>query len=288
LHDAAARAGADVRDGVRVEELVYEAGAVAGVVARDDRGRRVYRARVVVGADGLHSVVARRLGPVRTWGPRRVALTAHVAGVAGVGELGELHIGTQGYVGLADVGGGLATIALVIPAARARGADFFGGLDAFAGVRGRARRSGLARPILATGPFTRWARRVVAAGGGALLVGDAADFFDPFTGQGIFAALRGAELAAATLLPALAQPGTAPLAAGALAGYATARRTAFLGKWTLERLIGLGVGWPAIATRVVRRLARRADLADLLVGAAGNFVPLRAALSPRAVAGFLV
>ena len=61
------------------------------------------------------------------------------------------------------------------------------------------------------------------------------------------------------------------------------RRREFAGKWALERLIGLGVGWPALTERVVRRLARRPDLADLLVGATGNFVPARRVLA----AGFL-
>jgi flavin-dependent dehydrogenase len=122
---------------------------------------------------------------------------------------------------------------------------------------------------------------------GALLVGDAADFFDPFTGQGIYAALRGAELAADTLNPALAGGGAGPLALAALASYPRARRAAFAGKWVLERLIGFGVGWPALATRVIRRLARRGDLADLLVGATGNFVPARAALSLSTLAAML-
>ncbi len=38
--------------------------------------------------------------------------------------------------------------------------------------------------------------------GGVLLVGDAAGFYDPFTGEGIFSALRGAELAAEVAAPA--------------------------------------------------------------------------------------
>jgi flavin-dependent dehydrogenase len=111
-------------------------------------------------------------------------------------------------------------------------------------------------------------------------VGDAADFFDPFTGQGLHSALRGAELAAKTLVDALAMGGPGPIAATALAPYAAARRRAFAGRWVLERCIGLGVGWPWLADRVVARLARAPALADLLVGATGNFVPARAVLAP--------
>ena len=48
-----------------------------------------------------------------------------------------------------------------------------------------------------------------------------------------------------------------------------------------------GVGWPALAERVIERLARRPALADLLVGATGNFVPARAALRPGVLARLL-
>src|SRR5439155_1123869 len=84
-----------------------------------------------------------------------------------------------------------------------------------------------------------------------------ADFFDPFTGQGIYAALRGAELAADCLIPALARGATSTISVTMLEPYVRARRREFAGKWALERLIGLGVGWPALAERVVGRLARR-------------------------------
>ena len=287
---AAERAGAVVRESVTVEDLVWDRRAVAGVVLRSGNGQRVTcSARVVVGADGLHSVVARRLGLLRSSAPRRVAFTAHVADVAGVDGVGELHVGDAGYVGLGPVGEGVTTVALVLPlrAVRAGERDYraglFAELERFPGLAGRFDPRRLVRGVLATGPFAQWARRPYAAG--ALLVGDAADFYDPFTGQGIYAALRGAELAAATLVPALADASeTDSLSHGALAPYAAARRREFRGKWLFERLIALAVGCPALTNRVVRRLAVRPDLADLVVGAAGNIVPAARVLAPGFVA----
>jgi flavin-dependent dehydrogenase len=299
---AAARAGAEVREGVTVENLVLDHGTVAGVDGRsgnpkglpDGRGKReTYHSRVTVGADGLRSVVARRLGLVRSSPPRRVAFTAHVADVAGIDGVGELHVSERGYVGLGPVGGGVTTVALVVPLATVRreGRDFrrsfFAELEHFPGLAGRFDLRRVVRDVLATGPFAQWSRTAAAPGGGALLVGDAADFFDPFTGQGIHSALRGAELAAACLIPALARGVGAPIPASALRPYVRARRQAFFGKWLLERLIGVGVGWPALTDRVVRRLAGRPELADLLVSATGNIVPARRVLRADVLAQFL-
>ena len=282
LRAAAEAAGAEVREGVKVEEVLYDSGAVAGVVARETMSGNLgtYRARVVVGADGLRSVVARRLGRVRTIGPRRIAFTAHVADVAGVHDLGEMHVGRPGYVGLGPIGDGVTTVALVVPQAEAwRGATFFDELNRFPGVAGRFDARRTVRPVMATGPFARWSRRAVTDG--ALLVGDAADFFDPFTGQGIYSALRGAELAAAAILDCLTT-------GASLRQYARARRREFAGKWLLERLIGIAVGWPALIERVVGRMNRRPELADLLVRATGNCVPARAALAPAVLAGLVL
>ncbi len=287
---AAARAGVEVRERTSVDDLMRVDGAVTGVHTRSPAGaRESLAARVVVGADGLRSVVARRLGPRITTPPRRVAFTVHASGVAGVGDVGEMHIGRAGYVGLGPVGGGVTTVALVVPArtARRRGralrSDLVRALDAFPAVRGRVPTDRVVRDVLVTGPFGQWSRPSVADG--ALLVGDAADFCDPFTGQGLYAALRGAELAAPVLDASLRAPG--PVTAAGLAPYRRARRAAFAGKWALERLIAVGIGWPALAERVVARLAHRADLAAALVGACGNAVPARAVLAPRALAGML-
>jgi geranylgeranyl reductase family protein len=284
LRNAAEAAGADVREGVKVEELVYDGGRVGGVVARETGNgtRDTYRSRIVVGADGLRSVVARRLGMVHTAGPRRIAFTAHVADVVGVRDLGEMHVGRPGYIGLGPIGDGVTTVALVVPLGEAgRGDRFFEELNRFPGVAGRFDGRRVVRRVMATGPFARWSRRVVAHDGGALLVGDAADFFDPFTGQGIYSALRGAELAAAAILHSLAT-------GAGLRPYARARRREFTGKWILERLIGIAVGWPALIERVVGRMIRRPELADLLVRATGNCIPARAALAPGVLAGLVL
>jgi geranylgeranyl reductase family protein len=274
LRHAAEAAGAEVREGVKVDDLLYARGEVSGVVTREP-----VRARTVVGADGLRSIVARRLGMVRRSSPHRLAFTAHVAHARDVTDLGEMHVRPEGYVGLGPIGGGVTTVALVVPAAQAdRGRRFFDELNRFPGLAGRFAARNVVRPLLVTGPFAQWSRRAVApgaGGGGALLVGDAADFFDPFTGQGIYSALRGAELAAAAILH------------DDLASYARARRTEFRGKWLLERAIALAVGWPALIERVVSRLARRAELADLLVRATGNCVPARAVLNPLVLSRLL-
>jgi menaquinone-9 beta-reductase len=123
------------------------------------------------------------------------------------------------------------------------------------------------REVMITGPFDAQVRRSIADG--LLLVGDAADFFDPFTGEGICTALAGAELASRVLLEALDRSG--PVDADRLRRYRTLRRRAFLGKWLVERLIGYAMLAPRLFDRAVNRLDRR-GLADTLIGVTGDFV----------------
>jgi hypothetical protein len=60
-----------------------------------------------------------------------------------------------------------------------------------------------------------------------------------------------------------------------LAEYDAARRREFGGKWLVERVIGAVVGSVPLINRAARSLSARKDLADLLIGVTGDFVPAR-------------
>jgi 2-polyprenyl-6-methoxyphenol hydroxylase-like FAD-dependent oxidoreductase len=66
LVDAASEAGAEVREGFTVEEVLVDAGRVTGIRGHGRGGASVTEhATVVVGADGLHSTVARAVLPAQ-------------------------------------------------------------------------------------------------------------------------------------------------------------------------------------------------------------------------------
>jgi 2-polyprenyl-6-methoxyphenol hydroxylase-like FAD-dependent oxidoreductase len=66
LVDAASEAGAEVREGFTVEEVLIEDGRVSGIKGRSKSGASMTeRARVVVGADGRYSVVAEAVRPAQ-------------------------------------------------------------------------------------------------------------------------------------------------------------------------------------------------------------------------------
>jgi flavin-dependent dehydrogenase len=287
LLGGARSAGARVEEMARVTDVVKDrAGRVTGVsVMGPDGSPRILTSRYVVGADGLRSVVGRRLGLTRTsrFFPRRIALVAHYTGVRDIDAFGEMHVDYKGYFGIVDVGGGLTNVAVVVPMSRARKigegrAEFF---DQWIASRPHLAKRfvGAERvtPVRATGPFASISRPAWAPG--AALVGDAADFFDPFTGEGIYAALRGGELLAPFISEALRSASADEHRI--LGGYEASRRREFGGKWKLERIVGMAIAYPYFLNNASKALSRRKDMADLLVGVAGDFVPASLVLNPR-------
>ena len=280
-------AGARVEELARVTDVTKdETGRVSGVTVIGPGGKaQNLTSKFVVGADGLRSVVGKRLGLMHTsrFFPKRLALVSHYRNVRDVGALGEMHVDHKGYFGIVHVGGGLMNVAVVVPMSRA--AEIGEGRAEFL-EQWIASRPHLAErfvgaerveDVRATGPFATESRPAWAPG--AALVGDAADFFDPFTGEGMYAALRGGEMLAPFIVEALR--GTPRNESRALAAYETARRREFGGKWKLERIVGMAIAYPYFLNNAAKALSRRKEMADLLVGVAGDFIPTSLVLNPR-------
>jgi geranylgeranyl reductase family protein len=289
LLQAARGAGVEVREGVRARDVVTQAGAVCGVVTDDGRGPVTLRARIVVGADGRRSVVGRKLGLLREHRRlRRFSVRGHWDGVAGLGPFGEMHVAAGGYCGIAPLSPSRANVAFVLD--RGELAAAAGDLEGF--YRGslarrwpriseRLEAARLLAPPRAIGPLALEARRVAAPG--VMLVGDAAGFYDPFTGEGITLALRSAQLAAETADRALRAGRPAELW-----DYEHERLASTRAKFRFNELLQAIVRWPRLSDAVARRLARRPDLADRLVGIAGDFVPARRAFEPSLLRALLL
>jgi 2-polyprenyl-6-methoxyphenol hydroxylase-like FAD-dependent oxidoreductase len=289
LLERANAAGVTVCERAHVRGVVTEAGRVRGVTATISGTRESLRALQVVGADGRNSIIRRALGldaPLR-W-PRKTGLAAHFRGIDQTGAFGEMHIGLGLYAGLAWLENGLANLTIVVPDDAVR--DRAGAVEAFfAGALGQLPElaqslAGAAQVggIRGVGSMACRSRRVV--GDGYLLVGDAASFLDPFAGEGVYEALRGAHLAAPVVCAALAAGDTSDQA---LEPYRQARRRAFMSKRAVSWIVQGFINTPPAMNYVTKRLSERDDLGLILSGVLGNFRPASQALSPVFLARLL-
>ena len=290
LLDRARAAGVAVREGVRVTDVVRgNDGKVRGITTSEGSSPSTHDADLVIGADGLRSVIGRRLGLIKPsrW-PKRIALVAHYSGVEHDGDYGDMYVDRSEYCGIAYLGNDVTNVAVVVPVSRAaevavdRTEFFESWIAERPQIAARFASASRIDQVRATGPFASSARRAWVSG--AALVGDSAEFFDPFTGEGIYTALRGGEILAGAVADSLIA-GKATDAA--LNEYEIARRKEFSGKWTVEKLIGAAVAFPALINRAANVLSRRRDMADLLVGVTGDFVPAREVLRPGYVFNLL-
>ncbi len=281
--EGARRAGAEVREGWRVGQVEalgdgYRLHGV-GVAGTID-------ARLLIAADGLHSTVARRLNLHVTARMRKIALVAHIRGIAGFDEYGEMHVAGRRYVGIAALEpqgtGDLCNVAMVVDerrdGARIAGkpeAFLLAALTSFPALRDRLGALIVERHTMTVSRLTVRARRV--SGERLLLVGDATGYYDPFTGEGIYRGLRGAELVASVAVPALARD---ELDARHLAVYDQRHREEFRGKRLIEQIIQSAVQVPPLMDHIADRLSRRKGMADTVVAVTGDFLPTSAVLRP--------
>ena len=209
LVDAAGRAGAEVREGFTVDELIVEDGVVRGIRGRSGSGASVVeRARVVIGADGVNSFVARSVGATRYREvPALEALyLAYWEGFPDDGEFG-LYSSARRGVGSIPTNDGLTVIVASWGADEfeANRRDLLGNyLRAFETVPAFAARLAgahrVSRPVGAL--MANFSRQ--SFGPGWALVGDAGYHKDAVTAQGISDAFRDAEALTAAIHDSLA------------------------------------------------------------------------------------
>ena len=213
LVDAAAQSGAEIREGFAVGEILIEDHRVVGIKGHSQHGGSVTeRAPVVIGADGLRSVVAEALRPER-YDEKPILLAAYYTYWSGLPMNGrfETYIRDKRGFGVAPTHDGLTMIIAGWPYAefaenkRDIEGTFLKTVDlvpAFAdrlrGAKREARFIGAAVPNYFRKPY----------GPGWALVGDAGYNRDFITGQGMMDAFLDAELCSAALDKALS--GTQP------------------------------------------------------------------------------
>jgi len=260
LLEFARSSGAQVREHFPVRGILKTDGCVSGVIGPHTEA---IKADLTVGADGLHSVVARDLHLRRPhfW-PRRLGLTAHFTDVDWSEDVGEMLVSGAGYVGVAPLDdSGRLSLGLVQPLPRGRLGPSSGALDrtlrdVYPDLHRRLSRGHLDGHVAGIGPM---ATRVhPTAGAGYALVGDAAGFIDPFTGEGIFRALRGAELLAEDVHT-----------------YAARRRGVFGAKERLVYAVQVVLRTPRLVDVAVRRLNERPSVAARLAAMLGDLEKAR-------------
>jgi menaquinone-9 beta-reductase len=247
LLDAARDAGARLVTG-RAEDLIFDAGRkrAIGVSVRMPSGDRLdLEGRAVAGADGTGSVVARKLDLVQNVrGDSRFAIGGHYRMARTRSDVVEMLYDGDTYLAINPLGDGRANVMAVFPKERTE--TWSRALD--------ERLMGRSGPRVAIGPLAHRVRRTTARG--ALLVGDAAGFLSPFTGQGVYLALRGAQRAAVAL---------ADGSVAALAAYDRAQRRELRTRHMLSKFVDSLVVWPPLARFTAGTLNRSPELATLLV-----------------------
>jgi flavin-dependent dehydrogenase len=286
----ARRRGVRVIEGVRVRHVVAGSSDAAARASGDRHSgeKFVLEGDILVGADGLRSVVARGVGALRRRPRlRKSSLTWRIRGFGPTRDRGRLLLASGVTVGLAPVPGGPGrddrwNATLVV---EGKGSEGLRGRG-WALLRdrlGRLTHDWVDEPRPEAGPWGSgpfdWPTSAVVVGR-TLLVGDAAGYYDPLTGQGIFRALRGAELAAEAIDRALKRPResspteprrvTRPVDRTPLDGYSRSLARAFLPGRRVQGAVEGIVSHPTLREPALAILARWPAGGRLLAGVTGD------------------
>jgi len=204
LVDAAGEAGVELREAFRVETLLWDGDRVTGIKGHGRTGGTVEeRARVVIGADGVHSLVAKSV-QAPEYDAKPPLTTNYYSYYSGFeGEDLEEYVRDYQAVGCFPTHDGLTLIAVLWPSARFHEVrtDVEGHvrkvLESTPTVADRLQRAKREEKWIGIAGVPNYFRRPFGAGWA--LVGDAAYNKDPITAQGISDAFLDAEALAGAL-----------------------------------------------------------------------------------------
>lgn len=256
--------------GVEIVEKYYVDDVTVNghVDVRDRRRGLTFRGRVLIAADGMRSVVSRRLGLLTSLPAGRYTVGAYFSGCDGPAA-GELHLGPDSYGGVARFGDGTANVCLALPrgwfSGRAAAEVFAEGIRRFPSLRERLPQWTREGGFRVSGPVGVASHRVV--GDRAILAGDAAGQVEPITGQGISFALQTGLLAAEEAARAL---NTGGFSAAALARYARRRSVTLGPKLRLMNAVTRLALNSRVTPALVRRLRTTPALTRRLLGSTGD------------------
>jgi flavin-dependent dehydrogenase len=200
-----------------VRAPILENGRVVGVRAEVDGREEEISARIVIGADGATSAIARALAPGRPPEAQRgVAIRAYLEGIETFPDAVEFHFCSRyapGYGWVFPLGAATANVGVIMRTDRFKrgAAQLEELLDDFLARRDVRRRlhTGWRVRDAATWQLPYAGRRGVSrVFDGALLAGDAARLVDALTGEGIHNAVASGVAAAAVAHDALARGDT--------------------------------------------------------------------------------
>lgn len=285
LTDAAVEAGAEVRFGVTVNELLFEDGRVVGIRGHDSSGQAVEeRSRVVIGADGARSFVARSVGAPMI--DRRPASTVTIYSYwRGLPLEGlELYARPGRFLVAAPTNDDLTFVAVQLPASLASDVRhdvdgaFFGALTDAPILAARVTSAERVERFRFAQIPDSFIRR--SAGPGWALVGDAACHKDPVTAQGMHDALRDADLLAAAIDAGL--EGDLDVA---LAGYDDQRQQVSRPMYEhTATLADLETPPPAEVMELIAALQGQPEHIARFLGVTAGSVPVPEFFSPASIA----